>query len=159
MTLHAAIEKVLHQKSRPMTTQEIADELNQNKWYTKRDGSLITAFQIHGRTRNYSHLFDRDGTTVSLKGRQNVFIVGNSEHPEKNHGPSESQESSEVKALLMDNSKFISVDEIDALDLEGIGIYCLRIAKPEKLPEPFDGELNDLNHDIVSRQSNSDKIA
>ena len=31
-----------------MTTSEIADELNQNKWNQKIDGSPITAFQIHG---------------------------------------------------------------------------------------------------------------
>jgi len=66
MTLHEAIEKLLKQKGRSMTTHEIAEELNRNKWYTKRDGSLITAFHIHGRTRNYSHLFKRDGSMVAL---------------------------------------------------------------------------------------------
>ncbi len=69
MTLHAAIEKLLHQTGQSMTTQEIADSLNKNKWYQKKDGSDITAFQIHGRTRNYPQLFNRDGTTVSLAGQ------------------------------------------------------------------------------------------
>src|SRR5690606_14631135 len=47
----------------------IADELNKNGWYQKKDGSTIQAFQIHGRTRNYANIFDRDGSTVSLIGQ------------------------------------------------------------------------------------------
>lgn len=69
MTLHEAIEKLLRQTGRPMTTQQIADELNKNGWYQKKDGSTIRAFQIHGRTRNYANIFDRDGSTVSLIGQ------------------------------------------------------------------------------------------
>lgn len=68
MTLHEAIEKLLRQTGRPMTTQQIADELNKNGWYQKQDGSTIQAFQIHGRTRNYANIFDCDGSTVSLIG-------------------------------------------------------------------------------------------
>lgn len=52
-----------------MTTQQIADELNKNGWYQKKDGSTIQAFQIHGRTRNYANIFNRDGSTVSIKGQ------------------------------------------------------------------------------------------
>jgi hypothetical protein len=70
MTLHEAIEKLLKQTGRPMTTKEIADNLNQNKWYVKKDGSKITDFQIHGRTRNYPQYFNRDGSLVSLVGQK-----------------------------------------------------------------------------------------
>jgi len=66
MTLHEAIEKILRQTEQPMTTQQIADELNINGWYQKKDGSRIQAFQIHGRTRNYENIFDRDGSIVTL---------------------------------------------------------------------------------------------
>jgi hypothetical protein len=69
MTLHEAIEKLLRQTGRPMTTQEIADGLNENGWYQKKDNSLIQAFQIHGRTRNYANIFDRARSTVSLIGQ------------------------------------------------------------------------------------------
>jgi hypothetical protein len=67
MTLHEATIKVLQSKNKAMSTQEIANELNKNKWYVKKDKSTIEAFQIHGRTRNYSHLFDRNGSMVLLK--------------------------------------------------------------------------------------------
>ncbi len=69
MTLHEAIEKLLRQKGKPMTTSEIAFEINRNGWYQKKDGSAIDAFQVHGRTKNYSNLFDRDGSMVSLIGQ------------------------------------------------------------------------------------------
>lgn len=54
------------QEGRAMTTNEIAAELNKNKWYQKKDGSKVTSFQIHGRTKNYTLLFFRKGSTVSL---------------------------------------------------------------------------------------------
>lgn len=69
MTLHEAIEKLLKEKGRSMTTSEITEALNENRWFTKKDGSEICQFQVHGRTHNYSRLFDRDGTKVSLKKR------------------------------------------------------------------------------------------
>ncbi len=67
MTLHVAIEKLLKEKGTSMSTNEIASELNKNKWYQKKDGSEISAFQIHGRTRNYPNIFDRQGSLVTLK--------------------------------------------------------------------------------------------
>lgn len=66
MTLHAAIEKILQEAGRPMTTLEIADSLNKNKWYQKKDGSKINSFQIYRRTKNYPQIFDLNGATVSL---------------------------------------------------------------------------------------------
>lgn len=75
MTLHAAIEKLLQQTGRQMTTQEIADSLNKNNWYQKKDGSKITDFQIHGRTKNYPQLFNRNGATVSLAGHSIIKVA------------------------------------------------------------------------------------
>lgn len=78
MTLHIAIDKLLIQMGRSMTTTEIADELNNNnKWYHKKDGSPITSYQIHRRTTNYSHLFGRDGSIVNLLNNQNTV------HPDR----------------------------------------------------------------------------
>jgi hypothetical protein len=68
MTLHEAIVTILQKRGKPMLTSEIADELNRLSLYRKKDGSKITAFQVHGRTRNYPSLFDRDGSSVALKG-------------------------------------------------------------------------------------------
>src|SRR5258708_21347281 len=69
MTLHEAIEQLLKLTGRQMTTKEIADDLNKNKLYVKKDSSKITDFQIHGRTNNYPQYFNRDGSTVLLAGQ------------------------------------------------------------------------------------------
>lgn len=71
MTLHEAIERLLMLTGRSMTTREIAKALNEYRWYIKKDKSVITPFQIHGRTKNYPRLFNRQGSLVSL-ARQNV---------------------------------------------------------------------------------------
>jgi hypothetical protein len=66
MTLHDAIIALLREEGRSMTTHEIAEHLNKNNWYQKKDNSVITDFQIHGRTKNYPQYFGRSGSTVSL---------------------------------------------------------------------------------------------
>ena len=66
MLLHEAIIQVLNEKIHEMGTQEIADEINSRRLYTKKDGTDVTAFQIHGRTKNYPKLFRRTGSMVGL---------------------------------------------------------------------------------------------
>lgn len=67
MELHEAIEKLLKEEGRAMTTSEITTALNEKKWYTKKDKSEICEFQVHGRTHSLSGMFKRDGVKVSLK--------------------------------------------------------------------------------------------
>ena len=68
ITLHEEIADILREYgNRWMITQVLADEVNQRGRYRKRDGSAVTAFQIHGRTRNYGRLFERDGSRVRLR--------------------------------------------------------------------------------------------
>lgn len=66
MTLHQVINEVLLDLGRPMTTNELANVINFRHSYTKRDGSPVDAFQIHGRTKNYPNLFSRSGSFVGL---------------------------------------------------------------------------------------------
>lgn len=66
MTLHEAIIVILKEKDREMTTTEIANELNKSNLYSKKDGSEMTDYQVHGRTKNYSKLFSRSGSKVGL---------------------------------------------------------------------------------------------
>ena len=66
-TLHAEIARILHDHgNRRMKTTEIAAAVNDAGRYAKRDGSAVTDFQIHGRTKNYPELFERDGAHVRL---------------------------------------------------------------------------------------------
>ena len=70
VTLHDEIAAILGHSGKPMTTAEIADAVNQRGLYIKRDRTPVTAFQVHGRTRNYPQLFTREGQTVKLRSWQ-----------------------------------------------------------------------------------------
>jgi hypothetical protein len=153
MTLHEAIIKLLVETGRQMTTQEIADELNHNGWYQKRDGSKISAFQIHGRTRNYPQFFDRDGSIVSLASNSKEARVQKS----KSKSPVKEKQSSvilsvnlsELEERLMNKKHFQSVGEIDHSVPHNPGLYSLRVRSINKLPAPFDKHLAERGHNII----------
>jgi len=66
-TLHAEIARTLHDHGNTwMTTMEIAAAVIDADRYTQTDGSEVTDFQIHSRTKNYPDLFERDGTRIRL---------------------------------------------------------------------------------------------
>jgi hypothetical protein len=67
--LHDEIAAILRANdNRWMTTAEIAKIVQTQGRYIKKDGtSDVTAFQIHGRTRRYADLFERDGSRVRLR--------------------------------------------------------------------------------------------
>jgi hypothetical protein len=68
VTLHEEIAEILRELGNAwMSTQEIADLVNERARYRKRDGSAVTAFQIHVRTRNYGYLFERQGSQIRLR--------------------------------------------------------------------------------------------
>lgn len=151
MTLHEAIEKLLKEKNRPMTTTEIARELNQNNWYQKKDGSSIEPFQIHGRTKNYSQIFVRNGSTVSLNGQSNIKVVLPKNLAEKTksrlrQSPIETHFSEES---LMSERNFKNALTIDSLVPNQPGLYCIRIIDCNKLPKQFNKHLLERNHNII----------
>lgn len=66
-TLHFEIARILHERgNRWMTTAELADAVRSAGRYVKKDGSPVTDFQIHGRTKTYPELFERRSTRVRL---------------------------------------------------------------------------------------------
>lgn len=67
MLLHEAMEKLLQQERRSMTAKEIADALNRNQWYTKKDKTSIESGQINLRAKNYPKFFEVDRTTSPIK--------------------------------------------------------------------------------------------
>ncbi len=151
MTLHEAIEQLLRERGRPMTTNEIAMELNKNKWYQKKDGSKITAFQVHGRTKNYPQLFRRDGSTVSLNDEsetKEVQIKKKNAKPE----PDSSNTGNDfelTETALMNESNFIGADIVNGIILSDPGLYSIRIKEPKVLPAEFSGILHQRGHNII----------
>ena len=65
--LHEELVAILREQGTAMTTRELAAEVNRRGRYEKGDGTPITDYQVHGRTKNYPQLFDRDGTRVRLR--------------------------------------------------------------------------------------------
>lgn len=66
MTLHEAIEQVLQTTGRPMSTSEIAEIINYELHYIRRDNEPIQATQIAARVGNYPNLFTRDNGKIKL---------------------------------------------------------------------------------------------
>ena len=67
VTLHDELAAILAEHGNGwMATAELAKLVNERGNYSKRDGSPVTDFQVHGRTRNYDRLFERDGSRVRL---------------------------------------------------------------------------------------------
>lgn len=58
--LHDAMQLILKEKSRAMTAQELADEINTRKLYIQKDGYPVSTKQITDRAmnKNYADLFD-----------------------------------------------------------------------------------------------------
>lgn len=67
VTLHEELVAILRERGTAMSTTELATEVNRPGRYRKSDGTLVSDYQVHGRTKNYPTLFERDGKTVRLK--------------------------------------------------------------------------------------------
>jgi len=145
MKLHEAIVEILTTANRSMTTQQLADELNRTGLYEKKDGSEITAFQVHGRTKKYPQLFDRNGTVVNLEGKKS-----DSKFTDKLPVPqvivektttNQTFANNEVEKRLMKDDQFLSARIIDMKVPRVPGMYAIRIKNPDALPEPFKSEM------------------
>lgn len=65
LTLHEAMERVLDEHhNRWMTVHELADVINQQWLYEKRDRSPVEPSQIHARANKYPARFEKDGSRV-----------------------------------------------------------------------------------------------
>lgn len=148
MTLHEAIEKLILQTGQSMTTTEIANELNKNKWYQKKDKSLISPFQIHGRTKNYPQIFNRNGITVSLI-KQSISDTPSQKTKHKSKLTDILTDITLIEKVLMNENNFKSAAIIDSLVPDESGLYCVRIKNIEKLPEPFDTILKERKHNVI----------
>ena len=66
MTLHEAIEQVLQNAEKPLYPGDIADIINNEKLYKRKDGLPVSASQITTRANNYSKLFTTEGGSIKL---------------------------------------------------------------------------------------------
>jgi signal transduction histidine kinase len=66
MTLHEAIEQVLQNAEKPLFSKDIADIINDQKLYKRKDGLPVSASQVTTRANNYSKLFTRESGKIKL---------------------------------------------------------------------------------------------
>lgn len=70
MKLHEAIQVVIRESGKALTFTEIANQINAQGLYTRKDGQKVPASQISARVKNYPHLFivntDSSPHTVTL---------------------------------------------------------------------------------------------
>lgn len=152
MKLHEAIEKLLKQIGRPMTANEIANELNKNKWYQKKDCSNIAPSQVHARTKSksYSNIFENNGSAISLIGqpKTNATTPKNTQQHIQRH-TTRAINVTPLEKHLMDKNNFKKAAFIDSLVPNDPGLYCIQISNISKLPAPFDEHLKTRNHNII----------
>ena len=68
LTLHEAMSLVLRNEgNRWMSARELADAVNLRALYHKKDRSPVEANQIQARTKNYAHMFEKDGPRIRLR--------------------------------------------------------------------------------------------
>lgn len=66
MTLHEAIEQVLQNAVKPLFSRDIADIINSQKLYKRKDGLPVSASQVTTRANNYSKLFTKEAGKIKL---------------------------------------------------------------------------------------------
>lgn len=66
MTLHEAIEQVLQDYGKPLSSAAIAAVVNEKQLYVRKDNAPVQATQISARTANYPNLFSRENGKVYL---------------------------------------------------------------------------------------------
>ncbi len=152
MKLHEAMEALLKQFGRPMTTKELALELNKSKLYTKKDNTAISPYQIFRRASNYQAFFTLDGSMVALRDqsvRSEVVRTGKEDIVKSNASGTFESNLYSMEFELMNLEKFKKAAIIDTLVPDDPGVYCIRIPDISKMPAPFNSQLKYRNHNIV----------
>ena len=149
MTLHESIQQDLVRANKALTAKEIAETLNANSWYTKKDGSIIQSGQILLRVKNYGHLFLKSENLISLKSATGI-VIKPSIPKVKQHKVIRIEGNTDllVKVLMnAKNCKTIASCEQNIPDQPGL--YCIRVSRPTAFAKPFADVLKDRQHDIV----------
>lgn len=67
ITLHQEMLELIRTASSPLSSSDIAAEVNKRNLYRRKDNKPVPAGQIRARANNYSKLFELDGPLISLK--------------------------------------------------------------------------------------------
>lgn len=149
MTLHEAIQQALLKAKKSLTAPEIAEVLNANSWYSKKDGSDIKSSQVAARVKSHSHLFSNANNLIALRSSEGIVA--------KKSTPKQKQVS--VKKIVLDDNlmmkvlinekNFKSISECEQNIPDAPGLYAVRIKDPKALDTVFSNVLADRNHTLM----------
>lgn len=147
MTLHLAIEEVLSAIGRPLTSREIADEVNRRRLYRRGDGTPLPPSQVSARVKNYPALFTTTSNRIWLTDRalpcgdepSEASCPAEEAPRQRPELPAESEMPMDAEAALLGSTNFRSADDIDAEVPDEFGLYAIRVRDVTTLPEPYRG--------------------
>ncbi|HUH26693.1 GIY-YIG nuclease family protein [Gelidibacter sp.] len=149
MTLHEAIQQALLKAGKALTASEIAEVLNANSWYSKKDGSDIKGSQVAARVKSNSHLFSNMNNLIGLKTTQGLVaqksVPKQKQISVKNIGLDDNL----LMKVLINQKNFKSLSETEKNIPDAPGLYCVRIKDPKALDAVFFNVLTERNHTIL----------
>ncbi|MBD3862321.1 GIY-YIG nuclease family protein [Olleya marilimosa] len=149
MTLHEAIQQVLLKANKALTAKVIAEILNANSWYSKKDGSKIASSQIGARVKNYPLLFNKTNGLISLKSKTGIIPEKTIIKQKRVTVDSIKSDSNLLMKVLMNEKNFKSVSNSEHLIPDQPGLYCMRIKNKMILDNVFSNVLTERNHNIM----------
>lgn len=149
MTLHEAIQQALLQAGKSLTTAQLADVLNANSWYSKKDGSDIKPSQVASRVRSNSHLFTTNNSLIGLKTKEG--LVAQKSVPKQKQIPVKKVglDDNLLMKVLINEKNFKSIEECERSIPDAAGLFCVRIKNPKALDTVFLNVLTERNHTIL----------
>jgi hypothetical protein len=162
ISLHQAIEQTIRNNNRPMTTVEIALELNNSDLYTKKDGKPLLSSTIEARVTNYIHKFSKKGTLIGLPdgplkvGGEVVKSMVQASASENRNTLQIANPALAMKVLL-NQKNYRLAGRIDEFVPDQPGFYAIRVQRyillPKKFAEVCEARKSNLLYIGVARQS------
>jgi hypothetical protein len=162
ISLHQAIEQTIRNNNRPMTTVEIALELNNSDLYTKKDGKPLLSSTIEARVTNYIHKFSKKGTLIGLPdgplkvGGEVVKSMVQASASENRNTLQIANPALAMKVLL-NQKNYRLAGRIDEFVPDQPGFYAIRVQRyillPKKFAEACEARKSNLLYIGVARQS------
>lgn len=149
MTLHEAIQQVLLKAGKALTASDIADVLNGNSWYSRKDGSDIKSGQVRSRVKSYPLLFSQSNNLIGLKDKTGI-IPKNAVKKEKQVSVDQrGMDSKLLMKVLINEKNFKSIDVCEKSIPDSPGLYAVRIKDPKKLGTVFLNVLSERDDTII----------
>lgn len=149
MTLHEAIQQALLKAGKSLTAPEIAEILNANSWYSKKDGSDIKSSQVGASIKGNPHLFTKTNTLIGLKTTEGINAKKSTPKKKQVSVNNIGLDPKLLMKVLINEKNFKSLSECEKNIPNGPGLYAVRIKDPKALDIVFSNVLAERNHTLL----------